>query len=414
MNKKILKQIKNEWHSNLWIFFELLLVSVILWWLVDYLFVITRIFIQPMGFDTSHCYSIYVSQEQKTSLQGMGADTIPAKNVIEIVSRLRRLPDVETVAISYAGSIYGGSTMEGPVKYDTIRAQSLYYRSVSPDYFRVFRISGANGETPEQMSKLFASHPNGIIFSENAFVEKKKVHLPSLIGRNFTLCDDTTKRVPLIALSKIVRAGDFTSQYNSRSVFTHFTEKDINKYAEISVRVKEDADVNFKDRLWRDAEKHFRVGNMFISDIKSMEEEHADYQMNEKNTIRYFIFGAVFLLLNIFLGLLGTFWFRTQQRRSELALFKALGANNANIFGREMAEGMLLLTLATIPAIIIDWNIAYAELIPRIDGLYLSAGRFIPTIVITYALIALMIFLGTLMPALKAMKIQPADALHEE
>jgi putative ABC transport system permease protein len=153
---------------------------------------------------------------------------------------------------------------------------------------------------------------------------------------------------------------------------------------------------------------------MFISDIKSMEEEHADYQMNEKNTIRYFIFGAVFLLLNIFLGLLGTFWFRTQQRRSELALFKALGANNANIFGREMEEGMLLLTLATIPAIIIDWNIAYAELIPRIDGLYLSAGRFIPTIVITYALIALMIFLGTLMPARKAMKIQPADALHEE
>ena len=36
MNKKLFTQIKNEWRSNLWLVTELLLVSVVLWYIVDY------------------------------------------------------------------------------------------------------------------------------------------------------------------------------------------------------------------------------------------------------------------------------------------------------------------------------------------------------------------------------------------
>lgn len=57
--------------------------------------------------------------------------------------------------------------------------------------------------------------------------------------------------------------------------------------------------------------------------------------------------GMGFLLLNIFLGLLGTFWFRTQQRRSEIALHKAHGASDMSIFVRLISEGLLLLLLIT-------------------------------------------------------------------
>ena len=35
MNKKLFTQIKNEWRSNLWLVTELLLVSVVLWYIVD-------------------------------------------------------------------------------------------------------------------------------------------------------------------------------------------------------------------------------------------------------------------------------------------------------------------------------------------------------------------------------------------
>ena len=52
-----------------------------------------------------------------------------------------------------------------------------------------------------------------------------------------------------------------------------------------------------------------------------------------------------FLLMNIFLGVIGTFWFRTQQRRREVALRMAMGSSRQGVFLRLMSEGILLLTL---------------------------------------------------------------------
>ena len=37
MTQKLLTQIKNEWLSNLWLVLELLVVSVVMWYVVDYL-----------------------------------------------------------------------------------------------------------------------------------------------------------------------------------------------------------------------------------------------------------------------------------------------------------------------------------------------------------------------------------------
>ena len=54
-----------------------------------------------------------------------------------------------------------------------------------------------------------------------------------------------------------------------------------------------------------------------------------------------------FLLLNIFLGLLGTFWFRTQQRKGEMALMMAVGGSKQSVFFRLLSEGWLMLLLVT-------------------------------------------------------------------
>ena len=50
MNKKLFTQIKNEWHSNLWIATELLLVSVVMWYVVDYIYVQYKVYTEPRGY----------------------------------------------------------------------------------------------------------------------------------------------------------------------------------------------------------------------------------------------------------------------------------------------------------------------------------------------------------------------------
>ena len=121
----------------------------------------------------------------------------------------------------------------------------------------------------------------------------------------------------------------------------------------------------------------------------------------------------IFLSVNIFLGLLGTFWFRTQTRVPEIAIRKANGASKGDIFRRFVGEGEILLLSVTPIAVLIEWLLTHYEYNAYYGGFF-SPGRFILCVVMTFALMALMIFLGTVIPANRAMKLQPAIALKEE
>ena len=58
MNKKLFTQIRNEWRSNLWLALELLVVSVVMWYIIDLLYCRLATYLEPRGFDTEHCYLI--------------------------------------------------------------------------------------------------------------------------------------------------------------------------------------------------------------------------------------------------------------------------------------------------------------------------------------------------------------------
>ena len=66
------------------------------------------------------------------------------------------------------------------------------------------------------------------------------------------------------------------------------------------------------------------------------------------------------------------------------------------------------------PALIVDLNIAYAELIQPLNGQYLYALRFIITTLLTLIIMELTILLGCWMPIKKAMKVESASVLHED
>ena len=100
--KTILKQIKNEWNSNLFLFVELLLVFVVLWYIVDWALVTARVYRAPMGFDTEHCYNITVSKLGEDSPlynPELTADD-DMDDLLRLTDRLRHCPGVEAVALS--------------------------------------------------------------------------------------------------------------------------------------------------------------------------------------------------------------------------------------------------------------------------------------------------------------------------
>ena len=416
MNKKLFTQIKNEWRGNIWLALELILVSVVMWWVTDKLYVRLATYLEPRGFNTEHCYKIEMGEltpkspdYTKRSYEERTAD------ILELAERLRRRPEIEAVSLSHNAHPYNGSngTIKLQLEGDTLEASNwVIRRQVTPDFVRVFQYQGANGETPEQLADMIER--DEILVSDNLFssLYKKPLPMTNYVGRRFHLNGDTTSSVRLGASLNVVRYNDFQTGNSSRTMVYKLDWFDRDQ--ELCVRVRPEHDVDFISKLKADSESQYRVGNIFISEVRSFVDIRRNVQQGFYNGMRNDFTIITFLLVNIFLGLLGTFWFRTQQRKGEIALHKAHGATNGMVFTRLLSEGWLLLLIITPLAFIIDFNLAHAELNAWRNGTTLEWDRLLFCGGISFALIALMIAIGIGIPARKAMKIDPAEALHNE
>lgn len=413
MFKKLFTQIKNEWRSNLWLALEMLIVSVVLWFVVDYFYVTIYNYNLPRGFDTSNCYRIGVAQ-----LTDKSPEYIPDRSGDEIMqdretllSRIRMRPEVEFVSVSSNSYPYNGSNSGTSIRYDTLYPRNFaVYRNVTPDFVQVFRYEGARGETPAQLAEML--NRGEVLISDNLFMYDG-VKGVDIVGKGLYLYGDTTRTYRIGASLNEVQYNDYGGWGDDLTLVTSHGALD--RVNEWCVRVKEGYDKDFIKNFMEDADKLYRVGNFYITDVKSFDQIRDNYQRSYTNQIRNFCVGMGFLLLNIFLGLLGTFWFRTQQRVSEIAIRMVNGATRRSIFGRLIGEGLLILTVVTVVAIGFDILISYLELNQWLNGnKYLSWGRTSLCVLISYVLMAIMISVGIAFPAYRAMHIQPTEALHDE
>ena len=332
-------------------------------------------------------------------------------DISELLERLRRRPEVEAVSLSQNSYPYNGSSSTGDVRYDTLRSPEwTIRRMVTPDFVRVFRYQGTRGETPEQLAEMLDR--NEFLASDNLYNRRYGVRLTDLVGKPFQLFGDTTRSYKLGAALQVVRYSDFEEARASYCFL--FKQSFYYVGLELCVRVREGHDHDFIANLKKDSESQFRIGNLFISEIRSFKDIRRNFQQARTNVVRDYVMGMGFLLLNIFLGLLGTFWFRTQQRRSEIALHKAHGATDRAVFCRLLTEGLLLLAVVTPIALLLDWSLANAELNAWRNGTTLEWDRLLICAAISLLLMATMIVVGIGIPARRAMRIQPAEALHEE
>lgn len=184
-------------------------------------------------------------------------------------------------------------------------------------------------------------------------------------------------------------------------------------WMEVSVRVKPEADRNFADTFMQEKSDQVEIGNLYLQNIIPLSNIREDALRDGKGEMKTRLSILLFLLVNIFLGIVGTFWFRTRQRQGEMGLRMALGATRGQLRMTVLGEGLVLLTLAFIPAVVICLNIAFANLI---DSNLMDNGflRFTGGMLVTFLLVAGMIIAGIWYPANEAAQLQPADALHYE
>ena len=91
----------------------------------------------------------------------------------------------------------------------------------------------------------------------------------------------------------------------------------------------------------QDMQGKLSIGPYYLYDINSYGDmkEAFDIEQGTVNYLNTTYAVILFFVFNIFLGMLGTFWFRTRKNRSEIALRMALGCSRMNVFGYYVLEG---------------------------------------------------------------------------
>lgn len=414
MIKHLLKIIWNQRGRNGWIAAEILLVFVVLWYIIDSLMAVGKVFFSPMGWDIDHVYwiSMGVEEVDRNEMDSTYQYVTSGRSMLTAIDRIKTCPGVEAVGVGFMSMPYVGENSYLHVGVsDSVNVEYVKFERVTPGFMEVFGFRPMEGERKSWEEMLSGDQ---VILSGHLFEKFKEKGGKRERGISFG--DDDWHGIG--GVTAPFRADRFQREANwlFRSLTDEkIAEDDSDFRVKIAVRVDPSADHDFPEFFVKQMEKQLSIDRLYLLDVIPYSDLRYGIELRNgvKSELQNEIAVMGFLLFNIFLGIIGTFWFRTEQRKGEMGLRVALGSTRFCLKGIMIAEGVLLLTLIAIPALLICFNLQVSELT---KGAYMdyTIARFAAGFLIIYLVMAVMIILGIGYPAHQMARLEPAEALRYE
>ncbi len=420
MWKQLVKMIWNQRRANGWIFAELLVVMGVLWYMVDASMIAWRTYHLPLGFDIENTFRLKLADLNQRAPGFVNSDertTSEADDLLRLMDQIRMSNEVEEVCVTYFSCPYSnGDSWTGiePVDGDTtgLSEQSFQVRRVTPEYFTVFRVKDKNGDpiTPQ-----LETARSSIVIS--ADMEKK--FFGTQPGSRRKVKRGGEEEVLVSAVSEPIRPNDY--EISNPCFYDVFVGNDftdlVNTFgasrAELCVRMKKDISPDEMNLFLASISDRLTVNNLYVYGSKKFALQREDKIRHFGDEIKIHMSLMAFMLINVFFGIIGTFWLRTQYRRGEIGLRVALGSSRRGLYRFMNSEGicLLLLTLPVIFFLIV--NLAFMDVLET-ARIPFSIGRFLMVTAGSYLLMAGMICFAIWFPARKAANLPPAEALRHE
>lgn len=419
MIRHLITLIWNQRKQNGWIFAELTLVLFAIFMLTDIYYSKFTLYNQPLGYDIARCWRLHLEEIEPGTQGYVGEQERGTKcwdRICELTDRLLATDEVEAVGSSFNSCPYsqGNSwTTIAPAGTDSINAspETLHSQVGDVGYFEVFNIHDVNGKHIRDLE----DPAKGQVIITEKLAQK---FFPTQDPRNRLVDTGVLDVSPVLAVAPSIRESDFEPATASFYVkasgtlmgeyFEWYRPKDM----EYSIRMKRDMTQDEMEAWLASLGDGLVSGNIYVNAVTNFEEMRNQRINEEMTEMKMSQLVCLFLLLNVFFGITGTFWMRTQARRAETGLRMAVGASKGRIISWLNAEGVLLLLLAAVPIAIIVLNLNHMDLLA--SEVSYSLGRWLIEIGISLGIMALMILLGIAVPAYWILKEQPAEALHYE
>lgn len=430
MFKQLLRIIWKERSSNAALWVELLLAAIFLFYTTSEFYARRYVVQQPMGCDIEHVYQLRFGFYPPSASQFKydTAQYTPERRKafwISFLNELRALPGVEAAAVSsnslphqasnMTTALYVYSMREG--KSAQVGNREVLERIVTPGFFEVFKVEKLSEDCPALPTAVENFEDDCILSSALCASLGYQGRETELIGqRVHTSFSDTAETFRVVGISKPMRVDNYWSW--STQLFRVFSENLLGEYlpqcsgVEIAIRVSPEADNQFADRFMQDYAPRLQIGNLYISGISSIQDNKYAFQHGERKKDFYLYLFSLFILFSVLLGVVGAFWYRTQQRREQIGIRLSMGDRPARLLNYYVLEGLVLL-YSTFPLVVLS---AYLLTRYQLGQYYYLAipGRMLLGLLATYLIMSLAVWFGIWLPGHKAVRIPIAEAVKDK
>lgn len=435
MIKMILKNLWNRRRQNAWLFIELILVTVLTWIMTDSVVVSVADRAMPLGYDADRLVIVNVASLPATSAGYQAEyDSVDANRaaVETMVQHLRGLDGVERACYLDENPLIGGTSsistamhIGNPAVDTLVRNVNMVQFEAGTEFFETFGIRASDGSPSAAELSRRSMDDNDIIISrqygelfwpgENACGK----HFVDVRGNGDTVYSKVTGVVEGLRWLSPLRsyAVVFANRTSSISAVEEFT---------VVLRLRAEVDhTDFLNSLRNRSD--LRAGNFLVHTAT----DYTDflYQTEEDNAIHsgqnLMLLLAAFFLLNLILGTVGCFWLQTNRRVEEIGVLRSFGARRGHIVGMLVGESVVLVLAAYIIGVLAYLQYALRNgLDDGFDGNAVANAadtwvshfgeHFAIISAIVLVILVVCVVIGTLIPAVRASRVNVADALRDE
>ena len=429
---------KNLWHrrrANGWLFVELILVSILLWFIMGQVVSLTYPTSQPVGYDADRLilfsFESYPPDSEKYSSESDSAQAMH-KDIERIFNKIKLRKEYESATIAVACDYINSSTVTisgfhtGNPGVDSVRKGTFVLNFVSgTDFFETYGIKQLVKNSDRSLSET--GKDVGIIITKeiaDSYWPGEKSFGKGVI-KEVTEQGDTVW-TPVVGVVSDTRYRSYFNTYSIVFYPYELNEDDKIEEFEVIARIRpgvKGIDAAYDAFQW--GVKELNDGNYYLANVKDYGTIIDAQEAHSVGTpVAIFKILAAFFLISLVLGTIGTMSLQVRRRYRETGVLRSFGASKSQIVTMLLGESAVLVTVAFLIADLLYFQWAHKY------GFYQGFGsvsynmsdnwitnfgvHFIIISVISYLIILLTVIIGTLLPALSLSRVNPVEALRNE
>ena len=449
MIRLIFHQIWNQRRQNLWIWLELMVLSVFIWMVMDPLFTMVCIRRLPANFDREHAYVVSPVYAQSGPAYKAEADNDSCyKQQLDLLlTQLNAHPMTEAVCIipdrwnfpgggSWNGGYFYPSRAASEKAKDEGHGASGKSVSLSSQFFVGLYCEGLEQWSDMPYTLGLRDAATGELLHARPDDAKQGVcYISAKAARilyGTELAKDSSFYEPAGGVD--MRVGGVYKDVKQQNYLIPAPSVILSKYDcwqtpkdfSVMVRLKPDVDaVAFEKAILKDVLLQCRIGNTLRFELFSVRKraEQMAENMGANNLVRIHLALGGFGLLCVFLGVTGLFWVRCIGRRQDMGVMRSMGATRLGVVRQMLCESVLLFVMAFVPAMILvgikvylkGYNLDFWLNQSDTDFWFLRTVPHVSAVtLLSFLFMLIIILLATWIPVYHASKTMPSDALHDE